>query len=84
MAQRWADIAGIPLQQDAHGRLSLPLENANLRFVEATDGRGDGLGGVDLVVTDIQGLLTAAERRGRRVSDDQVEVCGVRFYLKDA
>ena len=84
MAQRWAGIAGIPLQQDAHGRPVLPLENANLRFVEATDGRGDGLGGVDLVVTDIQGLLTAAERRGRRVSDDQVEVCGVRFYLKDA
>ena len=84
MAQRWADIAGIPLQQDDHGRLSFPLENADVRFVEATDRRGEGLGGVDIVVTDIQGLLTTAEQRGRRVSDDQVEVCGVRFYLKDA
>ncbi len=84
MAQRWADIAGIPLQQDDHGRLSFPLENADVRFVEATDGRGDGLGGVDIVVTDVQGLLTTAEQRGCRVSDDQVQVCGVRFYLKDA
>ena len=24
------------------------------------------------------------EQRGCRVSDDQVDVCGVRFYLKDA
>ena len=70
MAQRWADIAGMPLRQDDQGRLSFPLENADVRFVEATDGRGDGLGGVDLVVADVQGLLTRAEQRGCRVSDD--------------
>ena len=84
MAQRWAGIAGIPLKQDAQGRTVLPLENADLRFVEATDGRGDGLGGVDIVVADAQRLLNTAEQRGCRVSDDRVDVCASVFYLKDA
>ena len=55
-----------------------------MRFVEATDGRGDGLGGIDIAVADTQRLLTTAEQRGCRVSDEQVDVCGVRFYLKEA
>ena len=82
MAERWAGIAGIPLKQDDQGRPTLPLENADVRFVEATDGRGDGLGGIDLVVADKQRLLTSAEQRGCKISDDQVNVGGVRFYLK--
>jgi hypothetical protein len=36
---------------------------------------------VDLVVADRARLLAAAERRGRRVSDDLVNICGVRFRL---
>ena len=84
MAERWADIAGIPLKQDDQGRTILALENADVRFVEATDGRGDGLGGIDIAVADTQRLLTTAEQRGCRVSDEQVDVCGVRFYLKEA
>ena len=84
MAQRWADIAGIPLGQDDQGRTVLPLDNAGVRFVEATDGRGDGLGGVDIVVNDRKRLLDAAAARGCRISDDRVDICGVRFYLHDA
>ena len=84
MAERWAGIAGIPLKEDDQGRATLPLENANLRFVEATDGRGDGLGGIEIVVADKQRLLTAAEHRGCKVSDNQVNVGGVRFYLSDS
>ena len=84
MAKRWAAIAGIPLEQDEQGRAFFPLENADVRFVEASDGRGDGLGGIDLVVANRQRLLTAAGRRGCRASDSQVNVGGVRFYLRDA
>ena len=59
----------------------MPLENASVRFVEATDGRGEGLGGVDIVVPDHARVLTAAAARGRKISDDQVTICGVRFNL---
>ena len=58
-----------------------PLANASIRFVEATDGRGEGLGGIDVVVADRKHLLEAAQRRALRVSDDQVNLCGTRFYL---
>ena len=84
LAKRWSGIAQIELEHDAQGRHELPLENARLRFVEATDGRGEGLGGIDLAVVDRKRLLEAAEKRGRRVSDDLVNVCGTRFGLIDA
>jgi hypothetical protein len=81
LAERWSAITEIPLRRDPHGRLEIPLNNASVRFVEATDGRGEGLAGIDIVVKDREHLIKAAERRGRRVSDDQVSICGTRFYL---
>ena len=81
LAERWATIAEMPLRNDVRGRLELPLDNAAIRFVEATDGRGEGLGGIDVVVADRGRLLEAAERRGLRKGDDHVNICGTRFYL---
>lgn len=81
LAERWSSIAEISLRKDARGRFELPLDNASIRFVEATDGRGEGLGGIDIVAVDRRRILEAAERRGCRVADDQVVICGTRFYL---
>jgi Glyoxalase-like domain len=81
LAERWSSIAEIPLRHDSRGRYEMPLDNASVRFVEATDGRGEGLGGIDIVANNPQRLLQAAERRGCRVADDQVIICGTRFYL---
>lgn len=84
LAKRWSEIAEIALDRDASGQPLIRLENATLRFVEATDGRGEGLGGVDLAVADRSRLLSAATARGCRVSDELVIVCGTRFRLLDA
>jgi hypothetical protein len=81
LAERWSSIAEIPLRKDSRGRFEMPLDNASVRFAEAIDGRGEGLGGIDIIVNDRRRLLEAAEHRGRRVSDDQVMICGTRFYL---
>jgi hypothetical protein len=81
LAERWSSIAETPLRKDSRGRFEMPLDNASIRFVEATDGRGEGLGGIDILATDRQRLVSAAERRGRRVADDQVMICGTRFCL---
>jgi hypothetical protein len=81
LAERWSSIAELPLRTDDRGRLEMPLDNASVRFVEATDGRGEGLGGIDIAVVDRKHVLEAAERRGCRVTDDQVVVSGTRFYL---
>ena len=59
----------------------IALENSTLRFVKETDGRGEGLSGLDLTAVDRKHALDAAEKQGRRVSDDTVMVCGMRVRL---
>jgi len=81
LAERWSKIAGVPVRKDARGRIEMPLDNASVRFVEATDGRGEGLSGIDMVVADRATLNSAAERRGVKISGDQLTICGTRFYL---
>jgi hypothetical protein len=81
LGERWSRIAGVALRQDARGRFEMPLDNASVRFVEATDGRGEGLGGIDIVAADRKRILDAAGRRGRHVADNHVMICGTRFYL---
>jgi len=56
--------------------------NAVLRFVEARDGRGEGLAGIDLEVTDPQSITAAATTCGCPCDGDAVMVGGVRFCLR--
>ncbi|MGH7913560.1 MAG: VOC family protein [Candidatus Binataceae bacterium] len=82
LAERWSSIAELPLREDSQGRLEMPLENASVRFVKAADGRGDGLGGIDIAVHDRARVLAAAARRGCQAGEDQLMICGVRFNLR--
>lgn len=84
LAKRWSEIAQIDLEADDSGNPFMRFQNADIRFVEATDGRGEGLGGVDLAVVDRAHVLAEADKRGFRQSDDLVTVCGTRFRLVDA
>lgn len=80
LAAHWGAVAGLPVTR----RNRVPvvaLANAELRFVEAEDGRGPGLGALDLRVNDRDRLLREADARGALVSDRQVVVCGMRFNL---
>ncbi len=83
MAELWGRVTGLPVERDG-AALNIALNNVTLRFVEATDGRGPGLGGIDLAVRDRTHILEAARARGGYVSDDRVDVCGTRWYLQDA
>jgi len=81
LAERWGKIVELPVQHNAAGQANLHFDNADVRFVKDTDGRGEGLSGVDLIVANRERLLAAAERRGKRVSDDMINIWGVRFRL---
>jgi len=81
LAERWSSIVETPLRRDERGRFELPLDNAVVRFVEARDGRGEGLSGIDIVTSDREHVIAAAERRGCRIADDHLTICGTRFYL---
>ncbi len=79
VAARWSEIAQIELT--AGDPPVLPLENASLRFVRCTDGRPEGLGGIDLTCVDRPAVLRAAEARGVRKGEAEVHLCGMRINL---
>lgn len=80
LAARWSEIVGAPVIEK-RGFPVVSLANADLRFVQARDGRGAGLGGLDLQVVDRERLLRQAAEQGIAVSENQVTLCGTRFYL---
>lgn len=83
LAELWGRVTGLPVTRDG-AQLCIALNNATLRFVEAVDDRGPGLGGLDLAVSDRAHILAAARERGCYVNDSRVDICGTRFYLIDA
>ena len=80
LAEKWARIADVAVRSE-DGNPVVQLNNAKLRFVTIADNRGPGLGGVDLVVNDRDAILGRAKHRNAYVSDDQIIICGTRFYL---
>lgn len=83
LVRRWSEILEVPVAAEPGAAATLRLDNASLRFVPDRDGRGEGLGGVNLLAVDAGRALDAAERRGRRGGADLVVLCGVRFRLLD-
>jgi hypothetical protein len=81
LAERWSSIVEIPLTRDAAGNPEIVLQNAALRFVKDEDGRGEGLGGLDLVAVDSARAMAAAEKRGRKAGENSINVCGMRLNL---
>lgn len=81
LAHRWSEVMMLPLARDERGRPCLRLDDATLRFVTATDGRGEGLAGLDLACADRGGVLVRARARGVPVADEMVMACGIRFSL---
>ena len=82
LAELWGKVAGLPVRRDG-SVLHMALNNVDVRFVTAEDGRGYGLGGLDLKVKDAAGIKARAQARGCAVEENQVTVCGVRFRLID-
>jgi catechol 2,3-dioxygenase-like lactoylglutathione lyase family enzyme len=78
LASRWGDILDRAPGLDAHGNPEIHLDEGRLRFVRASDGRGEGLGGIDVRAADPIGLAAAAAARGVAVRDGVLEVCGIR------
>ncbi|MBL6953825.1 MAG: hypothetical protein ISR50_14400, partial [Alphaproteobacteria bacterium] len=81
LAARWGRILDRPVVTGPSGASEIALDNAMLRFVEVADGRGEGLGGVDLKVSDRAAILAAAAARGLQATGDAIVVCGTRFRL---
>ena len=77
VAKKWSDIAEIPLDEE----LNLELDNASLRFIPCSDGRPEGLGGLDLSAPGKLEILQTADSLGLQTGDSQVHICGMRLNL---
>ena len=83
LAARWSSILDRPVSSVEHAGASVPaieLDNATLRFVEVADGRGEGLGGIDVEVADRNGVLAVAADRGV-LRNGLVMIGGVRIAV---
>lgn len=83
LADLWGRVTGLPVTRDG-SVLNIAINNVTLRFVEATDGRSAGLGGLDIAVADRDHILSRAKARDCYINDDQVDICGVRWNLLSA
>ncbi len=80
VAARWSEISQIPAGQ-RNGNWVIPLDNASLRFVPCTDGRPEGLAGIDVTTADRDAVLAAARARNVVSGPDEVLLCGMRVRL---
>ena len=76
MGSRWSEIAQLPLENN-----TLALDNATIRFVECSDGRPEGLGGIDVICRDFDSVLGAARNLNAQTDENQVMLCGLRINL---
>jgi Glyoxalase-like domain len=81
LAERWGAILERPVERNAVGDAEIALDLGRLRFVAERDGRGEGLAGLDIAVTDPERLIAAARRLRHPVNRDGVALCGIRFRL---
>ncbi len=77
VAAKWGNIAELPVSP----KNTIELDNAVLRFVPCTDGRPEGLGGIDVTCTDKSAVLAAAEAIGAKQGEAQLMLCGMRINL---
>lgn len=80
LAKRWAGLLGRKAFRKG-GEIRIPLDEGTIRFVEDVDGRGEGLGGLDVEVNGVERVLEAARTRGMTVEGSRVLVGGTRFRL---
>ena len=81
LATLWGQCTDLAVETNAAGQPCIAFNNATLRFVPVTDGRGPGLGGLDIAVADREHILREAKARNGYISDDQVMICGTRWHL---
>ena len=81
LAERWAEILDRAAEEVAPSRYEIALDGAKLRFVAATDGRGEGLRGFEVHAIDRGAVLRAARERGCLMADEAITIGGVSIAL---
>jgi hypothetical protein len=78
LATRWANVLNRPLRDDT-GAPAIVLDAGVIRFVLASDGRGDGVSRIMLAVADHDRMFDNARARGLTIDGNRVHIGGVWF-----
>ena len=81
LAARWSAILGREVT-DVAGVPTITLDRGTLRFVPATDGRGEGLGGIDIRLPRHPRVRAAARSKDVATDGDALILCGIRVRLR--
>ncbi len=82
MAERWSNIfereTGL-----SGGRIEMPLDDCSqINFIEARDGRGDGVSALEFAVIDAEAIRAAASQLHLTWRDNEVSLCGTGFRFR--
>jgi hypothetical protein len=80
LAGRWSEILRRPVR-DVAGVPTIDLDIGTLRFVPANDGRGEGLGGIDVKIPRHERARFAARQKEVPEADGALTLCGTRVRL---
>jgi hypothetical protein len=82
LSARWAEVLGLRRERSAEG-WSVATDGGELRFIEAKDGRGEGLSAFTVAVRDVGAVQAVAAERGLR-NGGEIMLCGTRLDLQPA
>jgi hypothetical protein len=80
LAARWSEILRRPVR-DVGGVPVIELDLGVLRFVAVTDGRGEGLGGIDVKIPRHERARFAARQKEVPEEEGALMLCGTRVRL---
>jgi hypothetical protein len=83
MAMRWAAVLGRSAEPSNDGWL-IDLDEGEIRFIHARDGRGEGLSGIDVAVRNPDDVHRRAEVRGLLDANSVINLLGTRVRLISA
>jgi len=81
LANRWSEVLDVAMDESTDGTPKLQLENADLRFRNSLDSRGEGLATLHLRTVNKTHILQEAAARSCKIERDTVTVCGTKFKL---
>ena len=80
LAKRWGEVLDLAVES-INGLPAVKLDNAHIRFAADTDGRGVGIGAIDVMPANRANILAMADKMALRRGDSQIMLCGVRVNL---
>ena len=80
LAKRWGEVLDRPVES-INGVPGVKLDNADIRFVPDTDGRGVGIRAIDVLPADRANILAMADKMELRQGENQIMLCGVLVNL---